>query len=75
MKRLLTLLFAVTMLSITACGPNAAEEAKRKAAETAKMDSIFKAASQSMSTALDSVAKTAVETAKPAEPAKAEEKK
>jgi hypothetical protein len=57
MKKLFTLLFVAGAMSLVACGPSAEDAAKDKAAEQAKMDSIFKVASQSMTT--DSAATTA----------------
>ncbi|MES2140242.1 MAG: hypothetical protein V4511_11095 [Bacteroidota bacterium] len=63
MKKLFTLLFVAVAMSIVACGPSAEEKAKMEAEAKAKMDSLFNAASQSMTTALDSVAPVA-----PAEP-------
>jgi hypothetical protein len=54
MKKLFTLLFVATAMSFVACGPNAEqaaeEEAKAKAAEQAKMDSVLKFANESMTT-------------------------
>lgn len=54
MKKLFTLLFVATAMSFVACGPSAEqtaeEEAKIKAAEQAKMDSVLKYASESMTT-------------------------
>ena len=54
MKKLFSLLFVAGALSIMSCGPSAEEQAKMEAEAKAKMDSLFKAASQSMP--MDSVA-------------------
>jgi hypothetical protein len=56
MKKIVTLLFVAVAMSIVACGPSAAEKAKMEAQAKAKMDSLFNAASQSMTAAKDSVA-------------------
>ena len=56
MKKLFTLLFIAGAMSIVACGPSAEEKAKMEAESKAKMDSLFNAASQSVSTSMDSVA-------------------
>jgi hypothetical protein len=56
MKKLLTLLFIAGAMGIVACGPSAEEKAKMEAESKAKMDSLFNAASQSVSTSMDSVA-------------------
>lgn len=50
MKKLLTLLFVAGAMSFVACGPSAEEKAKMEADAKAKMDSLFNAASQSMTT-------------------------
>lgn len=63
MKKVFTLLFVAVAMSIVACGPSAEEKTKMEAEAKAKMDSLFNAASQSMTTALDSAAPVA-----PAEP-------
>jgi hypothetical protein len=54
MKKVLALLFVATAMTFVACGPSAEEKAKLEADAKAKMDSLFKAASQSMP--MDSVA-------------------
>jgi hypothetical protein len=56
MKKLFTLLFIAGAMSIVACGPSAEEKAKMEAESKAKMDSLFNAASQSVTTSMDSVA-------------------
>jgi|1185.fasta_scaffold99364_2 hypothetical protein len=56
MKKLFTVLFIAGAMSIVACGPSAEEKAKQEAESKAKMDSLFNAASQSVSTSADSVA-------------------
>lgn len=66
MKKVLSLLFVATAMSFVACGPNAEEKAKMEADAKAKMDSLFNAASQSMTESADS-------TAAPAEAAPAAE--
>ena len=71
MKKSVTLLFVAVAMSFAACGPSAEEKAKMEAQAKAKMDSLFNAASQSMSTALDSVSKA---TPAPAAPATEEKK-
>ncbi len=50
MKKLFTLLFVAGAMSFVACGPSAEEKAKMEAEAKAKMDSLFNAASQSMTT-------------------------
>ena len=65
MKKVLSLLFIAGAMSIVACGPNAEEKAKQEADAKAKMDSLFNAASQSMTEATDSTA-SAAEAAAPA---------
>jgi len=55
MKKLFSLLFIAGAMSLVACGPSAEEKAKMEADAKAKMDSLFNAASQSVSTAMDSV--------------------
>ncbi len=50
MKKLFSLLFVAGALSIISCGPNAADEAKAKAAAQATMDSLFKVNAAGMST-------------------------
>ena len=60
-------------MSIVACGPSAADKAKNEAIAKAKMDSLFNAASQSMTAAKDSAATTAAP-ATPAAPATEEKK-
>lgn len=57
MKKLFALLFVAGALSIVACGPSKEEQAKMEADAKAKMDSLFNAASKSVSTAMDSVKK------------------
>ena len=57
MKKLFTLLFIAGAMSIVACGPSAEEKAKQEAESKEKMDSLFNAASQSVSTSADSIAK------------------
>ena len=42
MKKLFSLMFVAGALCIVSCGPNAADEAKAKAAAQATMDSLFK---------------------------------
>ena len=65
MKKLFTLLFvAAAMSSLVSCGPNKEDEAKAKAAEQAKMDSLFKFSSQSTAAAMDSVAGAMKDTTK-----------
>ncbi len=56
MKKLFTLLFVAGALSIISCGQSKEDAAKDKAAEQAKMDSLFKFSSQSTAAAMDSVA-------------------
>ena len=56
MKKVLSLLFIAGAMSIVACVQNAEEKAKMEADAKAKMDSLFNAASQSMTEAKDSVA-------------------
>jgi len=56
MKKLFTVLFVATAMAFVACGPSAEEKAKIEAEAKAKMDSLFNAASQSVSQAMDSVA-------------------
>ena len=65
MKKLFTLLFVAVAMSIVACGPSAEEKTKMEAEAKAKMDSLFNAASQSMSTALDSAATPVAEPVTP----------
>ncbi|MEO6901480.1 MAG: hypothetical protein ABI315_00180 [Bacteroidia bacterium] len=43
-------------MSIVACGPSAEDKAKMEAESKAKMDSLFNAASQSMTTNVDTTA-------------------
>lgn len=74
MKKLFTLLFAAVAMSIVACGPSAEEKTKMEAEAKAKMDSLFNAASQSMTTALDSVAPAPVEETPAVETPAVEEK-
>lgn len=54
MKKVLSLLFVAFAMSFVACGPNAEEKAKMEADAKAKMDSLFNAASQSMTEGTDS---------------------
>jgi hypothetical protein len=61
MKKLFTLLFVAGAMSFVACGPSAEEKAKMEADAKAKMDSLFNAASQSMTT--DTTAATMPDTA------------
>ncbi len=56
MKKLFTLLFIAGAMGIVACGPSAEDKAKMEADSKAKMDSLFNAASQSVTTSMDSVA-------------------
>lgn len=63
MKKLFTVLFVATAMAFVACGPSAEEKAKIEAEAKAKMDSLFNAASQSVSQAMDSVATTPDSTA------------
>ena len=56
MKKVLSLLFVAGAMSLVSCGPSADQVAKEKAAEKAKMDSIFNLASQGMTNAMDSTA-------------------
>ena len=56
MKKLFTVLFVATAMAFVACGPSAEEKAKIEAEAKAKMDSLFNAASQSMTTTMDSTA-------------------
>jgi hypothetical protein len=56
MKKLFTLLFIAGAMSIVACGPSAADKAKMEAEAKAKMDSLFNAASKSVTTAMDTTA-------------------
>lgn len=72
MKKLFTLLFVATAMSFVACGPSAEEKAKMEAEAKAKMDSLFNAASTSVTEAMDSVAATPDSTA--AAPATEEKK-
>ena len=65
MKKVLSLLFIAGAMSIVACGPNAEEKAKQEADAKAKMDSLFNAASQSMTEATDSTASAAEAAANP----------
>ena len=58
MKKVFTLLFVAASLSIISCGPSAEEQAKIEAEAKAKMDSLFNAASQSMTEATDSMTTT-----------------
>ena len=53
MKKVVTLLFVAGALSIISCGPSAEEKAKMEAQKKAKMDSLFNAASKSVSAAMD----------------------
>jgi hypothetical protein len=71
MKKVFTLLFVASALSIVSCGPSAEEKAKAEAAEKAKMDSIFNAASATPEAAPDS---TAAPVEAPAATTKPEEK-
>jgi hypothetical protein len=73
MKKLFTLLFVAGAMSIVACGPSAEEKAKMEAEAKAKMDSLFNSASQSVSTAMDSMA-TAMPDSTAAAPATEEKK-
>jgi hypothetical protein len=50
MKKLFTLMLVAGGMSLVACGPSAEEKAKMEADAKAKMDSLFNAASQSMTT-------------------------
>lgn len=72
MKKLFTLLFVAGTMCFVACGPSAEEKAKMEADAKAKMDSLFNAASQSMT--MDSTAATPDSTTATA-PATTEEKK
>jgi len=65
MKKLVALLFVAGALSIVACGPSKEEQEKQAAAAKAKMDSLFDAASKSVSTAMDSVKKDSTANAAP----------
>lgn len=56
MKKFLSLLFIAGTMSIVACGPSAEDKAKMEAESKAKMDSLFNAASQSMTTTVDTTA-------------------
>ena len=64
MKKLFSLLFIAGAMSIVACGPSAEQKAKDEAAAKAKMDSLFNAASQSVSTATDSTQTMPADTTK-----------
>ncbi len=68
MKKVLSLLFVAFAMSFVACGPNAEEKAKMEADAKAKMDSLFNAASQSM-TEGDSTAAPAAAPAEATAPA------
>jgi hypothetical protein len=60
MKKLFTLLFVAGALAIVSCGPSQAEKDKMAADAKAKMDSLFNAASTTVSTTMpDSTAKAA----------------
>ncbi|MCW3071968.1 MAG: hypothetical protein JWO44_1858 [Bacteroidetes bacterium] len=72
MKKLFTLLFVAGTMCFVACGPSAEERAKQEADAKAKMDSLFNAASQTMT--MDSTAAPAT-TDSVAAPATTEEKK
>lgn len=78
MKKVFTLVAVASMFSFVACGPSEEEKAKLEAEAKAKMDSLFNAASQSLtadSTATTTEAAPAEEAPKTeAEPAKEEEK-
>jgi hypothetical protein len=77
MKKVLSLLFIAGAMNIVACGPSAEEKAKEEADAKAKMDSLFNAASQSMTTASDSITAAKPEATAPATesaPAKEEKK-
>ena len=66
MKKLFTLLFVAGAMSFVACGPSAEEKAKMEADAKAKMDSLFNAASQSMTTDTTAAPMTTDSTAAPA---------
>ncbi len=55
MKKIFSFLFIIGALSIISCGPSAEQKAKDEAAKKAKMDSLFNAASKSVSAAMDTV--------------------
>lgn len=79
MKKVFTLVAVASMFSFVACGPSEEEKAKLEAEAKAKMDSLFNAASQSLtadSTATTTEAAPAEEAPKTeaAEPAKEEGK-
>ena len=63
MTKLFTVLFVATAMAFVACGPSAEEKAKIEAETKAKMDSLFNAASQSVSQSMDSVSTTMDSTA------------
>ena len=56
MKKVVSLLFIAGAMNIVACGPSAEQKAKEEADAKAKMDSIFNAASQSITAGQDSIA-------------------
>lgn len=55
MKKLFALLFVAGTICLVACGQSKEDAEKAKAAEQAKMDSIFDAASKGVSAAKDSL--------------------
>lgn len=73
MKKVFTLVAVASMFSFVACGPSEEEKAKLEAEAKAKMDSLFNAASQSLTTAVDSAATPATTEPAATEPAKTEE--
>lgn len=75
MKKVFTLVAVASMFTFVACGPSAEEQAKLdEAKKQATMDSIFNAASQSLTTAVDSAAAATEATATEATPATEEKK-
>ena len=68
MKKVFTLVAVASMFSFVACGPSAEEQEKLKEQAQKQMDSLFNAASQSLTTAMDSTATPAT-----TEPAATEE--
>lgn len=73
MKKAFTLVAVASMFSLVACGPSEEEKAKLEAEAKAKMDSLFNAASQSISTALDSASATEAPATTEAAPATEEQ--
>lgn len=74
MKKLFTLLFVAGAMAFVACGPSAEEKAKMEADAKAKMDSLFNAASQSMTTDTTAAAPMTTDSAAKAAPTTEEKK-